>query len=171
KRRFHAQGLLDLIGAHVRVLTVFHETRALVLAHELHDGRGVGLPVLGETFEIFEYRVDARGVEDGYRILAVLVEVRVEDALVHEVRVTLDREEQPAQVVELQGREGVWLVGYGLLDLARVLVEVVLAARNDLREYREPVVRGSFRVYRAVSALFDFVREETALGDRHRGGL
>ena len=44
---------------HERILAVFQEARALVLAHELDEGRRVRLPVLGEALEIFKDRADA----------------------------------------------------------------------------------------------------------------
>ncbi len=59
----------------------------MVLAHELDECRGVRLPVLGEALEILEDRADARPRKDGDRVLGVLVEIGVEDPLVHEVGV------------------------------------------------------------------------------------
>ena len=45
---FSLQRFLDLVGAHERIFAVFEETRALVLAHELDEGRRVRLPVFGK---------------------------------------------------------------------------------------------------------------------------
>src|SRR5262252_978584 len=85
ERPLELERLLDLFRADVRVLTVFEEARPLVLVEELRDREHVRLPVLGPAFEVGEDRVDARRVEDLEGVLDVLVEVGVEDALVHEV--------------------------------------------------------------------------------------
>src|SRR3954468_2372257 len=82
KCRFELERLLDLVPAHIRVFAIFKETRAMMLADKFDECRGIGLPVLGKTLEIFEYRIDARRREKCYRILGILVEVRVEDALI-----------------------------------------------------------------------------------------
>ena len=58
-----------------------------------------------------------------HRILGVLVEVGVEDALIHEVGVAFDVEEHPAQVVQLEHGEDVGLPGHRLLDVLGILAE------------------------------------------------
>ena len=60
-----------------------------------------------KALELLEDRVDARLGEESDGVLGVLVEVGVEDALVHEVRVAADVEEHPPEVVELERREHV----------------------------------------------------------------
>ena len=57
--RLELERLLDLVGAHIRVLAVFQEARALVLADELDERRSIRLPVLGEALEVLEDRLDA----------------------------------------------------------------------------------------------------------------
>src|SRR5262245_14933459 len=52
------QRLLDLVGSDVRILAVFDDARALVLADELDEGVGIRLPVHREPFEILENGVD-----------------------------------------------------------------------------------------------------------------
>ena len=64
ERRLQLQRLLDLVGADVRVLAVLQEARALVLAHELDEGRRVRLPVLREALEVLEDGVDAQAREE-----------------------------------------------------------------------------------------------------------
>src|SRR4051812_20945984 len=48
------QRLLDLVGAGEWVLPVLHEARALVVSHEFDERLRVGLPVLGEAFQVLE---------------------------------------------------------------------------------------------------------------------
>src|SRR5205809_1776216 len=102
ERRLQFQRLLDFVGAHVGILAVFQEARALMFPDELDERRGVRFPVLGEAIQIFKDGVDAVFRKKSHCVLGVLVEVRVEDALVHEVGFPLDVEEHPAQVVQLE---------------------------------------------------------------------
>src|SRR5438874_12139542 len=103
--RLQPQGLLDLVGTHIGVLAVFQEARALVVAHELDERSGVRLPVLREPFEVLKDRLEASLREDAYGFFGVLIEFGVEDAMVHEVGVLADVEEDPSQVVQLQHSE------------------------------------------------------------------
>src|SRR5262245_54861902 len=105
ERILERERLLDLVGAHIGVLAVLEEARALMLPHELDEGRRVRLPVLGEALEVLEDRVDPRRRKNRDGVFGVLVEVRVEDALVHEVGVLADVEEHPTQIVQLEGGE------------------------------------------------------------------
>src|SRR5947209_15518410 len=41
KSGFQLESLLDFVGAHIRVLTVFQKTRALMVAHELDERSGI----------------------------------------------------------------------------------------------------------------------------------
>jgi hypothetical protein len=75
ERGLQFERLLDLVGANVRILAVFEETRALMFANERHEGRRIGLPVLRESFEIFEDCRDASGGEQRDSVLSVFVEV------------------------------------------------------------------------------------------------
>ena len=43
--------------------------------------------------------------EQGHSILGVLVKVGIEDALIHEVGLTLDWEQHPAQIMQLKRRQ------------------------------------------------------------------
>ena len=140
-----------------------------MLADELDERRRVRLPVLGKPFELLEDRIDARSLEQLNGVLGVLVEIGVEDALVHEVRVRADVEEHPAQVMELQRRERVRARGDGVLDALPVGADVGLGARLDLRDDREAVAGGRSRVGRAVPALLE--REVALFWNRHRRGL
>src|SRR5262249_45383593 len=120
KVALHRQRLLDLGRGDEWILPVFEEAGTLVRA-EIGDERGdVGLPVSREPLELLEDRVDAGAGEEGDGVLGVLVEVRVEDALVHEIRVRTDVEEDPPQVVELERRQHARVVGHRLLEPAPV---------------------------------------------------
>src|SRR5262245_49737030 len=158
------QCLLDLVGAHVRVFAVLHETRALVLAGELDEGRRVGLPVLRKALEVFEYGIDAERLEQAHGILGVLVEVRVEDALVHEVRGSANIEQHPTQVMQLQDREAVRVTLNGLRETYPVVSNHLLPPRDDLRNDREAVAGRGFWKNRPVAAPLG-LSDEAALGD------
>ena len=67
--------------------------------------------------------------EQRHRILGVLVEVGVEDALIHEVRVAPDVEEHPAQVMQLEHGEAIGEPGDRVLDLLPVLANGGLSSR------------------------------------------
>src|SRR4051794_25812699 len=56
----HFQGLLDLDRGDIRVLPIFEEARALVLAEKRNEGRDVRFPVYWKALELLEDRVDAR---------------------------------------------------------------------------------------------------------------
>src|SRR5262245_9863704 len=92
------QRLLDLVSRDVRILAVFDEARALVCPDEPDEGVRVRLPVRREAFEVLEHRIDPCLTEERNRVLGVLVEVGVEDALVHESRVVVEK--HPPQVVQ-----------------------------------------------------------------------
>ena len=92
-------------AADVGILAVLHEAVTLVLPAELDERSGVIPPVGRKPFEVLEHRRHAGLLEQVHGILDVLVEIRVEDPLVHEARVVV--EEHPAQVVELECREEV----------------------------------------------------------------
>src|SRR3954451_23579250 len=84
------QRLLDLLGADKRILAVFQETRTLVFSHELDESRRIRLPVFGKALEVFKDGADAQLGEQGNRILGVLIEVGVEDTLIHEISYAID---------------------------------------------------------------------------------
>src|SRR5205823_7042593 len=56
-------------------------------------------------------------------------------------------------------------------EVSPILVEVFLAARNDLRDDREAVARGSLGKNWAISSLLHFVWEEATLRDGHGCGF
>ena len=72
----------------------------MVLADELDEGCWVFLPIFREAFEIGEHRADAALAEQLHRILGVLVEVGVEDALVLKGQAITEIEKHPAKVVQ-----------------------------------------------------------------------
>src|SRR5437016_3347683 len=165
--RLHLQRLFDFIGAHIGILAVFQEARPMVVAHEFDEGGCIRLPVLGETVEVFKNSVQARSGEDGHCVFGVFIEIRIEDTHILEVSVTVDFKEIPAKIVQLKHGKDVRLSCYGLLDISRVLVEVLLSAWFDLRDDGKAVARRGFREDRAVAALLDLIYEESTLGDGH----
>src|SRR5207248_6767254 len=93
----------------------------------------------------------------------------VEDALILEVGLSLDLEDLPAQIVQLEHREDIRLLCHCLLEISRILVEVLLAARNDLRDEGEAIAGGTLREYGAVASLLYFIFEKSPLRDRRAG--
>ena len=88
------------------ILTVFKETRGLrARAQNLTKRFWVGLPIHRKALEVLEYRPDAGSAKRATASSVVLVEVGIENALVHEVRVAIDREQQPAQIVQFERRQ------------------------------------------------------------------
>ena len=148
--RLQPQRLLDLIGRHVRVLAVLQEARDLVLADELDERLRVLLPILGEPFEIGEDGRDAGRAEQGDRVLGVLVEVGVEDALVLEVQAGADVEQLPAQVVQAQAAPAPPDSGDRCPRSSCRMPGSLLAALLDLRDDREAVAGRRPRKDRAV---------------------
>ena len=149
------------------IFPVFEEAGALVFADELDEGRRVRLPILRESFELLEDGVDARRLEQLDRVLRVLVEIRIEDALIHEVLVGPDVEQHPPEVMQLQWGERMRTRVDGLLNPCPVRADFSLGARLDLRDDREAMTRGRSRIGRAVSSL---LKGEVALL-RNRQGL
>src|SRR5688572_6098852 len=134
ERVLEPQRLFDLVRAHIRVLGVLQKARPLVIAHELDERGRVRLPVHGKPFQVLEHRIDPVLAEQGHRILGVLVEIGVEDPLVHEVRVGPDVEEHPAQVMQLEHGEAIGEPGDRVLDLLPVLSNGGLCPGFDLRD-------------------------------------
>src|SRR3954466_1129261 len=117
------QRLLDLLGADKRILAVFQETRALVVANELDEGRRIRLPVFGKTLQVFKHGADAELCEQSHCILGVLIEVGVEDTLIHEVSLTIDGKQNPPQIVQFEHGQKVRLARHGLLEVSGVVVK------------------------------------------------
>src|SRR5215204_1271305 len=164
---FH--GFSDLISSRIRVLRVLKKTWALVIPEELVDRSHIPLPILGESFEICKYCRDAGRSEERHCVLDILVEVGVEDALIHEIRVAFDVEQDPAQVMQFERRKNERIVGYRFFDRIAVLANGRFAPGLDLREDREAVVCRSSRINQAVSSLL--LLEGSPFGDSHGRGL
>ena len=148
--------------------TGLHEFAHALLANELDEGWSIRLPVRRKALEVFEDGVDAVLRKECHSILGVFVKIGVEDALIHEVGLPFDREENPAQVVQLEHCEAVRLVRYGLLDVSGVLVEYIFPARDDLGDDGEAIARRTLGKDRAVSALLHLIFEDPSFRDRHR---
>src|SRR6516225_4375071 len=99
----YPQRLFHLIRAHIRVFTVFQEARALMISNVLDESRQVRFPILREALQIREHRSNAGLKKDLERILEVLVEIRVENTLVHEVQPRPYIEQDPPKIMEAQG--------------------------------------------------------------------
>ena len=87
------------------------------------------LPVLGQSFEIRKYRCDASRREERYGVLEILVEVGVEDALIHEVRSPLISNKHPTQVMQFERRKDVRIGSHRFLDRLAVLTNALPPCR------------------------------------------
>ena len=141
----------------------------MVVADERDRRRQVGLPVLRKTFEVLEDRVNAGCREERYRILGVLVEVCVEDALILEVGFSSDVEELPAKIVSREHRETVRPLGHRSLDRPGMRVDGRPVAGDPLRDECETIIRVSRGKDRPVPTLCEF--DVSLLRDRHGGGF
>src|SRR4030081_1111868 len=155
KLRFELQCLLNLVCCRVWILSVLQKARALVFTNELDESWYVRLPVLGKTFKVLENCVHADLFEKGYCILGVLVEICIEDSLVHEVRVLSNIEENPPKVVQLERFQYIGYVCNRFLDGLAVAADRVLSSRLDLRDYGESMAGRSSWIYRAVSPVLE----------------
>src|SRR5580704_3843671 len=164
-----AQRFLDLVGAHKGVLAILEEAWALMVADEFDEGGSVGLPVLREAFKVFEDGVQTDVVKQADSVFGVLVEVGVKDALVHEVGLAFDGNENPAEIVEFEDGEIVGRCSDGVFDPLRVLVEDGLSAGDDLCEDAEAVTGGRTRIDGTVAALLEL--EVALFGDGHCYGM
>ena len=125
-----------------------------MLAADWIDAGALLFQSAGESFKVFEDEYSPQSSENRHRILGVFVEVGIEDALIHEIGLAFDREEQPAEIVQLEYGENVGLSGHGLLDSASIFVEDFFPAGDDLRQDREPVAGGRLGKDRSIPALF-----------------
>src|SRR5207237_1369987 len=139
--------------------------------NKLDKRRSVSFPILWKSFKIFEDRVDAVLREESHGVLCVLVEVSIEDALIHEVGLLVDVEEHPAQVMQLEHFEGLGKTRDRFFKLLPIRTDGLLPPRLDLRDDREAIAGGSLREDRAISALLDFVFEESPFRDGHGCGF
>jgi hypothetical protein len=72
-----------------------------MLTNERDEPLGMLSPVQGESFKVFKGGCDARLAKQHHRILGVLIEVSIEDALVLEIQVVADIEQLPPQKMQL----------------------------------------------------------------------
>src|SRR5215471_11281097 len=166
ERRLQLQSFLDLVGAHVGILTVLQEARTLVFPEELDDAVRVGLPVLRPALEVHEYGGDSGLEEDRERVLEILVEIGIEDPLIHEVQARADVEQDPTEIVELERSENGRIALDRLLDRLRVVADGLLAAWFDLGDDRKAVIGRCPGKDRPIATLLEL--EISLFGDRHR---
>src|SRR6202022_321103 len=163
------QCLLDLVGGDVGVLAILQETGALVLTNEFHEGVRILFPVLRESLEVGEHRGDPRRAEQRHRILGVLVEIGVEDALVLKMQSRTDVEQYPPQVVQPQRREHVGTPCNRFFDLLAVRADGLFAPLFDLRDDRKAIAGRSSRIDWTVPAPLEL--EVPLLRNGHRRWL
>src|ERR1700730_2115655 len=92
ERGFQLQRFFDFVSGHVRIFRILKKARALMISHELYERWGVGLPVRREPIEVLEHGSEAGRTEKRDCVFGVFVEVGVEDTLIHEIGLSLDRE-------------------------------------------------------------------------------
>src|SRR5947207_2996920 len=112
--------------------------------------------------------VTARRCQFGCASLRSCCEPRNMRMTDHEIGVTFDRQEHPAQVVQFEHSETIGLGRDGLLDVPSILVEALFPSGDDFRKNREAIARWSFGKNRSVSPLLYLILEESPFWDRHR---
>jgi hypothetical protein len=111
-----------------------------MFAHKFDEGRGVRLPIRRETLKIFEDCIDTGLFKESDCILGIFIKVSIEYALVHEICIAADVEEDPSQVVKLEWGENKRIASNSALYFFAVRPDYVFASRFDLRDDRESVI-------------------------------
>ena len=70
----------------------------------------------------------------------------IEDALIHEIGLPFDREEQPLEVVQLEHSETIGLGRDGPFDVLCMLVEALFPSGDDLRKTAGIRIRNGTRL-------------------------
>src|SRR3954447_5703461 len=153
KLRFELQCLLNFVCCLVWILTVLQEARALVFANKLDECWNVRLPVLGKTFKVLEHCVHSDLLKQGYCILGVLVEICIEDSLIHEIRVLSNIEENPSQVVKLERCKCIGHIRNRSLDGLAVGADRFFSSRLDLGDYGKSMAGRSSWIKGAISSI------------------
>src|SRR5436305_6508741 len=139
KLRFELQTLLNFVCCCIGILTVFQKARTLVFAKEVDECWYVRLPVLGKAFKVLEDCVYSDLFKQGYGIFSVLVKICIEDALVHEVRVRSNIEENLSQIVRLERCKCIGYIRNRFLNSLAIVSDLFFSSRLDLRDYGEPM--------------------------------
>src|SRR5262249_11540856 len=125
-------------------------------------------PIFWKPLEVFKDRGDASFPKKRDGILGIFVEIGIEDALIHEVRLTFDVEEHPTEIVQPKYGESVGKASDRFFDGLPVCADRLLAPGFDLRDDCKSITSGSLGEDRAISPLLHFVLEESLFWDRHR---
>src|ERR1700733_1528725 len=139
KRFLELQCLLDLVCGDIGILSVFKKTRALVFTNKLNECGCICLPIFRKPLEILKDSIEAVLGEQRYCILCVLIEIRVEDSLVHEIRIFSDVEQNPSQIVKFEHIKSLRQPCDSLLDGLAVFADDFLASWLDLRDDRKAI--------------------------------
>src|SRR5262249_52742227 len=99
----------------------------------------------------------------------VLVEIRVEDALVHEVKSRAYVEKHPPQIVQSQRRENGGVTLHRVFDRLAIGADRVLTAGEHLGDDGEPIARRGLGKDRTPATLLEL--EVTFFRNGHRGWL
>src|SRR2546429_2207597 len=137
----------------------------VMVAHKLYERRRICFPIHREALQILERGVDPHTGEQRNGIFGVLVEVSVEEPLVHEIRFAADVKENPSQVMQLEGCKSRGTFCDRILNFLSILTDYLFSARLDLCNDREAIIgRSSWKDW-TVAALLNL--EVPLLGDRH----
>ena len=66
-----------------------------MFSNEPNECFGIRLPISGKSFEILKNSVHSQADEKSHGIFGVLVEVSIENALIHEVLLAVDWKQHP----------------------------------------------------------------------------
>src|SRR5215472_15244487 len=123
-----------------------------MFTNEFDERRYIGFPVLWKALQVLECGGNAAFGEERYGVVRVFVEIRVEDSLVHEVRIFSDIEEHPPQVVQFQWRQYVGIRFQSLLQRLSIFANGLPSARLDFGNDRKAITSRGFRKHRPVLA-------------------
>src|SRR5579871_4750440 len=102
-----------------------------MFTHKLDESRSICLPVSRKSLQVLKDGVDAVFGEERDRVFGVLVEVGVEDALIHKVCIGTYIEEDPAKVVKLEYFKGIGQTCDCFFDFLTVAADDLFSTGND----------------------------------------
>src|SRR3954451_11867399 len=104
----------------------------MMVAHILYECRRICFPISREAFQILEHGGEPRSTKNRNGIFGVLVKIRVEISLIHEVGLTTDVKDDPSQIMQLENCKKRRVFGHPFLNDLAVIADRLLSVRLDL---------------------------------------
>src|SRR5215211_7967271 len=112
----------------------------MMVAHILYECRRICFPISREAFQILEHGGEPRGAKNRNGIFGVLVKIRVEISLIHEVGLATDVKDDPSQVMQLENCKKRGIFGDSFLNYLSMVADRLFAAWLDLCNNREAII-------------------------------